>query len=71
MNWVKTIERLPEVNNDFYVVSVTKRNFTFLAVGLYMRLENKWYYMDKDRPSNEVIENVNAWVENIGLHLTH
>ncbi|WP_185211415.1 hypothetical protein [Sphingobacterium mizutaii] len=71
MNWVKTSERLPEANNDFHVVSVTKGNFTILAVGLYMRLENKWYYMDKDIPSDGVIENVNAWVENIGLHLTN
>ncbi|SEG41126.1 hypothetical protein [Sphingobacterium lactis] len=66
----KTNERLPEANNDIHVVLVTKVNFTFLAVGLYMRLENKWYYMDKGRPSDLVIENVNVWVENIGLHLT-
>lgn len=68
MNWVDTNERLPVAKNDFYVVSVTKGNFTFLAVGLYMKLEDKWYYMDKGRSSDEVIENVNAWIENIGSY---
>lgn len=31
-----------------------------------MKLENHWYYIIKDRPSNDVFENVNVWVENIG-----
>lgn len=71
MNWVKTSERLPEANNDYHVISVTKGNDTFLAVALYMKHDKKWYYLDRGVPGDEVIENVNAWVENIGLHLTN
>ena len=35
MNWVKTSERLPEANNDYYAVYITKDNNTFLSVALY------------------------------------
>lgn len=68
MNWVKTNERLPEANNDYYVVSVTGPTNTFLAIAYYLKHDNKWYYLDKGRPGEEVVEKVNAWIENIGLY---
>jgi len=64
MNWVDTNERLPVAKNDFYVVSVTKGNFTFLAVAFYMKDDNKWLYMDKGSPGEEVTDEVIAWAEN-------
>ena len=65
MNWVKTSERLPDANNDYYAVYITKDNHTFLSVALYMKHDNKWYYRDKDLPGDEVTDPVVAWVENL------
>lgn len=68
MNWVQTSERLPEAMNDFYVISVTRGNFTFLAVAYFMKLENQWIYMEKGSQMEVVTDTVNAWVENIGQY---
>lgn len=68
MNWVKTSERLPEANNDYYVVSVTNNinNRTYLAVALYMKHDDQWFHVHKGEMGDEVNGIVNAWVENIG-----
>lgn len=69
MNWVDTNQRLPNVNNDVFVISVTRGNYTFLATALYILNDGKWYYTDKGEVGEEVTDTVNGWIDNLGLYV--
>lgn len=69
MNWIDTNERLPNVDNDVFVISVTRGNYTFLATALYVLNDNKWYYTDKGEVGEEITDTVNGWINNIGVYV--
>lgn len=69
MRWIDTQDRLPLEDNNVYVVSVTRGNYTFKTTAYFDFNTKEWYYSDKGERSELITNNVNAWVENLGVYV--
>jgi|GEM_PF-2470127 len=69
MNWIDIENRLPEANQNHLIISVTRGNYTFLAVAIYVNKENLWYYVEKGEKGELITDQVNGWVENLGVFM--
>lgn len=66
MKWIDTRERVPQLDQE-YVVSITKGNYTFKAVA-YFEID-KWFYSVEGKRGERIVDQVNGWVENIGVYV--
>lgn len=67
MNWIDLEKRLPDAYQNHLIISVTRGNYTFLAVAIYDNKDDLWYYVEKGEKGDLITDQVNAWVDNLGV----
>lgn len=68
MKWIDTEDALPKFSNN-YVVSITRDNYTFLAIAEYDDERNQWFYSIKGEKDELIKDRINGWFDNVGVFL--
>jgi len=68
MNWIDNQDRLP-LENSVYIVSVTRENYTFLAIAYFNPDTKEWSYSEKGVIGDLITDRVTGWIDNLGVYL--
>jgi hypothetical protein len=65
MNCIDIRTQLP-VFDQHYVVSITKNDYTFLAIAHFE--QNEWFYVNEGEKGDRINDRINGWIDNLAIY---